>query len=411
MMLSFLFTLTASAAYQYKGKTYEYRIKFHSYQVVKGQQSVIERAKESPLTFYVSNKGFAVIVYGKHEQHLRFSRNECYIQQSAFNTIMMNGDPNIHAHIGNAKRYIEVRSKGYVSFHYYQDGEDVEVCPTDVINMSNDGAAIYASIKLDTFMQVAGQSESMVAQVKAIKNFTPIAINKKNIKANFSISGTMRNVTPVKSPYGELRKAASEWGEVANGCFNNNYCGALLYGGTGYYSSADMPMLIKRAFSVCNQNGHNMADVQMTDEGRYVFLAMEKKSIAQLRQLYIVNNVPQDMENLLKNVQNEDDITFFSASINDKGNWSVTSNHGWGADKETAAIVEKAEMLYGNVLSVFMTDIATVVCCVNGVYCKNIPSNVYNKLLQIDFQPLHIKFTDLGLYLITEAEKKYATNL
>ena len=154
-----------------------------------------------------------------------------------------------------------------------------------------------------------------------------------------------------------------------------------------------------------------MADVQVTDGDKFVFLAMDKASQKQLKQLYIAYNVPAEMTNALETLQNMNEITFFSASVNDKGNWSVTSDHGWYADDETAMIVEKAQKLYGEAISIYMTNIATVVCCINGVYCKNVPSNVYNKLLQLDFQPLHIKFTDLGLYLITEASRKYVTNL
>ena len=411
LMLFCFFTMTAYADYEYKGKKYEYRIRFHSYKVVKNGESVIESNMDSPFTFFISDKGFATIVYGKHEQQLKFSKSECYIQQSLFNTIINNGDSKIHAHIGNNQKYIKIKNDGYASFCYFKDGNNFEVMPIDVLNLSNDGTAIYASIKYKNFMQVEGQSESMVAQAKAIKSFTPIAVNKKNIKGNFSVSGTIRKVIPVESPFRQLRDAAQKWGEVYSGCFNNNYCGALLYGGTGFYSVGDMPMLINRALKVCNEYGHNIADLQMTDEGRYIFLAMEKKSIAKLKRLYLVNNAPDKMVAALENLQNKDDITFYSASLNDKGNWSVTSDQGWGADEKTEKIILKAIELYGPVFSVFMTDNATIVCCLKGIYCENVPSNVYEKLLQIDFQPLVVKFTDLGLYLITEAEKKYVTNL
>ena len=81
------------------------------------------------------------------------------------------------------------------------------------------------------------------------------------------------------------------------------------------------------------------------------------------------------------------------------------------ADEETSAIVEKASSLYGGVISIYMTNNSTIVCCMNGVYCNNVPSSVYYKLLQIDFLPLIVKYTDSGLYLITERDKKYSTNL
>lgn len=405
------FVASVSAAYQYKGRSYEYKIHFDSYKVVKNESKVVESASNAPLTFYVSNKGYATITYGKHERTLRFSKSECYIDQSLLSAIILNGNNKKVAHLGYSKKFLEIKENGYTAFYYEDNGDIYSVFPTDFYKGDSSGALIYAMVGMNSFMTVEGKSESMSAQARAITTFTPKPVSGKNLKAKFSISGTIRQVTPIKSPYGQLARTAKGWGEVFNGCFNNNYQGALLYGGTGYTASAEMPLLIKRAFDVCNKNGHNMADVQVTDGDKFVFLAMDKASQKQLKQLYIAYNVPAEMTNALETLQNMNEITFFSASVNDKGNWSVTSDHGWYADDETAMIVEKAQKLYGEAISIYMTNIATVVCCINGVYCKNVPSNVYNKLLQLDFQPLHIKFTDLGLYLITEASRKYVTNL
>ena len=42
----------------------------------------------------------------------------------------------------------------------------------------------------------------------------------------------------------------------------------------------------------------------------------------------------------------------------------------------------------------------------NGVYYKNIPSNLAEALKKLTFKPKVIKFTDNGLYLITDGESQ-----
>ena len=47
-----------------------------------------------------------------------------------------------------------------------------------------------------------------------------------------------------------------------------------------------------------------------------------------------------------------------------------------------------------------------IACCKNGVYNKNIPYNLAEALKKLTFKPKVIKFTDNGLYLITDGESQ-----
>ncbi len=50
---------------------------------------------------------------------------------------------------------------------------------------------------------------------------------------------------------------------------------------------------------------------------------------------------------------------------------------------------------------------AMIACCANGVYYQNVPSNVIDKIKSLSYIPKVVKFTDDGLYLITDGESAY----
>ena len=66
----------------------------------------------------------------------------------------------------------------------------------------------------------------------------------------------------------------------------------------------------------------------------------------------------------------------------------------------------KAEELYEEVYYAYITNYGMIACCKNGVYYKNIPSNLAEALKKLTFKPKVIKFTDNGLYLITDGESQ-----
>ncbi len=48
-----------------------------------------------------------------------------------------------------------------------------------------------------------------------------------------------------------------------------------------------------------------------------------------------------------------------------------------------------------------------IACCANGVYYQNVPSNVIDKIKSLSYIPKVVKFTDDGLYLITDGKSAY----
>ena len=262
------------------------------------------------------------------------------------------------------------------------------------------------------FLLFVGSVFSYEAMSQTRKQSHPIVVNKKNAKARFSVSGTIRNVVPVKSPYAELSQKAKGWWQISTGSFNSNQWGVIICGRNGFQATDETPYILKHACNFCNKNDFPIMDVHVTEGNKFLFLMDKPHPVAvSSSDAFVAYEIPKAMRNTLTQMQQEQGMLFFGACLNDKGNWSIICNKGWMADEETSAIVEKASSLYGGVISIYMTNNSTIVCCMNGVYCNNVPSSVYYKLLQIDFLPLIVKYTDSGLYLITERDKKYSTNL
>jgi hypothetical protein len=69
-------------------------------------------------------------------------------------------------------------------------------------------------------------------------------------------------------------------------------------------------------------------------------------------------------------------------------------------------VLATAEELYEEVYYAYITNYGMIACCKNGVYYKNIPSNLAEALKKLTFKPKVIKFTDNGLYLITDGESQ-----
>ena len=101
------------------------------------------------------------------------------------------------------------------------------------------------------------------------------------------------------------------------------------------------------------------------------------------------------------------DDNILSACFNDRGEWVVITDKHYSYSNETIKnFILKAEELYEEVYYAYITNYGMIACCKNGVYYKNIPSNLAEALKKLTFKPKVIKFTDNGLYLITDGESQ-----
>ena len=97
-----------------------------------------------------------------------------------------------------------------------------------------------------------------------------------------------------------------------------------------------------------------------------------------------------------------------SACFNDKGNWVIVTKGKFAySDNYIRDFLLKAESMYGELLSVFISNNGVVACCTYGVLYQNVPSNLVDKLHTINFIPRVIKFTDNGLMLLTDGSSEY----
>lgn len=105
--------------------------------------------------------------------------------------------------------------------------------------------------------------------------------------------------------------------------------------------------------------------------------------------------------------------SLFACPLFGQGCYSDTRSQGVaaynkGQYSKAKEFFEAANEKFGMILSVCTTKKGIVVCCKNGVYYEGIPSNVEEKLKELDYIPRIVKYTDSGTYLITDGESLYS---
>lgn len=104
---------------------------------------------------------------------------------------------------------------------------------------------------------------------------------------------------------------------------------------------------------------------------------------------------------------NKDSKHITSVAFTDEGRWAIVTENNYISDDYTGKVMDEAKAKYGYINSVSLSGNSVVVCCDGGVYYKNAPKKLIERLNKVDFLPKVIKFTDNGLLLITDGDKKY----
>ena len=174
-----------------------------------------------------------------------------------------------------------------------------------------------------------------------------------------------------------------------------------MYGNSGYAYTGSTPSKLKKRIEEANSSNAEITDINITENGNYVIILGGSG--------YWTLGYPDAFLKKLEQYRTGDlrDDNILSACFNDRGEWVVITDKHYSYSNETIKnFILKAEELYEEGYYAYITNYGMIACCKNGVYYKNIPSNLAEALKKLTFKPKVIKFTDNGLYLITDGESQ-----
>ena len=256
---------------------------------------------------------------------------------------------------------------------------------------------------------------------KTISRCASVKISTKNESVGFKISGTIRNLVLMKSPFNAGIEMTKK-GIAQNGCVNS-YGVILYYGKNGYSKAGKAVMDLQKACDFWKGKGI-IVDLNMTDKEHYVIVARLDGPDEPSNYKFAYNGLSQEMLNGFAQTMTLKNSQIQSYCFNEKGNWAIIAHGGatiynndiiedfnFVGDSNTMSLIYEAYKKYGKVLTVSMTDTGVIVCCENGVLLKDVPSPVYDKLRSLEFKPYIIKFHDSGHFIITDGKNKCVTSL
>ena len=213
-----------------------------------------------------------------------------------------------------------------------------------------------------------------------------------NSSGGFYVKGTRRSASPTVGNPTMLQKAV-DLGKLQNGSVTESAQGVLVYDSYGYYFTEGIDEGLKTKIREINSSGDRIYDINLLNNTNY--------AIVWDRNFQICGH-PQALYDKANAFWNEGK-TIRSLCFNMGGSWWAVVNIGgtWAADESTSVLIEKASALYGEVVSVYVSDRGRAVCCENGVLCDNVPSSLFDQLKNLEFKPRYVKFTDDGKYILT----------
>jgi hypothetical protein len=224
----------------------------------------------------------------------------------------------------------------------------------------------------------------------------------RTVSKPFSYSGTVRYINlPTSSYMSYITEAINKWGKCRTGAITMYGAGVGVYGNSGYAYTGSTPSKLKKRIEEANSSNAEITDINISENGNYVIILGGSG--------YWTLGYPDAFLKKLEQYRTGDlrDDNILSACFNDRGEWVVITDKHYSYSNETIKnFILKAEELYEEVYYAYITNYGMIACCKNGVYYKNIPSNLAEALKKLTFKPKVIKFTDNGLYLITDGESQ-----
>lgn len=293
----------------------------------------------------------------------------------------------------NGKRHgygIYIWENGNMWFGPWKDGE-------------RNGYGAYFDITAHTIQSGKWIGDELIAGTSYIcKEKAEQVLPARTVSKPFSYSGTVRYINlPTSSYLSYIKEAINKWGKCRTGAITTYGAGVGVYGNNGYAYTGSTPSKLKKRIEEANSNNSEITDINITENGNYVIILGGSG--------YWTLGYPDAFLKKLEQYRTGDlrDDQILSACFNDKGEWVVITDKHYSYSNETIKnFILKAEELYGEVCYAYITNYGMIACCKNGVYYKNIPSNLAEALKKLTFKPKVIKFTDNGLYLITDGESQ-----
>lgn len=213
-----------------------------------------------------------------------------------------------------------------------------------------------------------------------------------------SVAGTQKTITVATSTYlGSIKEQINKWKECRIAGFNSNY-GAAVYQDNGYFYMGGIPQGLKDKLKEINTNKNKIHDLNIASNGGYIILFGDTGSSW--------SSSPEDFSTKMHEFYN-DGHHFVSACFNST-DWAIVTNKSFAGSEKARQVMRKASEKYGYIHSVFISPGGNMsVCCEKGIYFEGAPHNLVKKVQSLTYVPKYIKFTDDGIYFLSDGKDKY----
>ena len=207
----------------------------------------------------------------------------------------------------------------------------------------------------------------------------------------FEMDGTTRSYTDNAKGLTYLTTAIKEKKTCQHGAITDSI-GVIIMNDYGYFYTSGIKNSLAGKIKELNQSKTKIVSVTMTNSGYYCLV-------------YGTNGwygrVPDGMSTKL-NEYNNNRETIYCVSICENGAFAIVTDKHFYASKATDnSNMKKAFEKFGQIKDICITNQGIAIVCKNGVYYRNVPTKVEEKIKQCKSRPDHIRFTDSGTCLIT----------
>ena len=275
------------------------------------------------------------------------------------------------------------------------------VCTYNIEEMSFDGVsysfANYSGGSSDFYKELFADMDKKIGVSNNDEDYTSMS-DSISVSVVFPQSGTQNYIPTAEDSYlSYIRENIKKYDKCRTGAITKSGSGVAIWDGNGY-SCYECHKDLGEALENCNNNGYTINDVAISESG-YFILVYENNG-------YSYNGIPDEMATWIKKY-NKESKHITSVAFTDEGHWAIVTENNYISDDYTGKVMDEAKAKYGYINSVSLSGNSVVVCCDGGVYYKNAPKKLIERLNKVDFLPKVIKFTDNGLLLITDGDKKY----
>lgn len=181
------------------------------------------------------------------------------------------------------------------------------------------------------------------------------------------------------------------------GTMRDDGAGIAVFGKNDYIVAGTLTSGFSEYLQEAKSNGWTIKDVHLTSKYGYILLSNDGWT----------GIFPKGCRE--KMLEMRDRSRLRSASFNDNGDFVVVSESEWYSSSYTnKTTITEAVSLYGKVLHVHLTDKGIAVTCEKGVYFKNAPEKLIDRLNSMNVKPTAVKFTDGGKVLMYNNSGRYS---